>query len=356
MDPSTIVLPFSGLLIGTVLGYIARRNFFCTLSALEAHWFGNNSNGLRTWVLAATSAAILTQLLIAGGMLDPTGAIYLTTQFTWLAAIIGGLSFGVGMALVGTCGFGALVRLGGGSLKSLMAILVLGISALSTQRGLLGLTRTEFFENFTIDFSFAGNQSIPAIAEAWIGQGSRIPVTILLVAIPLIWIFKDRSYRRNLNAIATGTAIGAICTLGWLVTTTVAASSFEPVRIESISFVAPVGNVIMQFAAYTGIGPDYGVGIVIGVIVGAAIAARSFDNVRWEACDDARELSRHILGAALMGFGGVLALGCTIGQGVSAASLLAVSVPVTMICIGFGAKLGLAWLLEGSVASAFGRW
>ena len=96
-------------------------------------------------------------------------------------------------------------------------------------------------------------------------------------------------------------------------------------------------------------------GMVVGTILGAAIAANSADDVRWEACDDARELSRHIAGAAMMGFGGVLALGCTIGQGVSAASLLAVSVPVSMLSIIFGARLGLAWLLEGSIVSAFRR-
>jgi uncharacterized membrane protein YedE/YeeE len=355
MEYTTLALPLSGLLAGTLLGYIARRNFFCTLSSLESHWYGNNSSGLRTWVLAAVSAAIFTQALVALGLADTTRAVYLTANFDWLAAIIGGLAFGFGMALVGTCGFGALVRLGGGSLKSLMAILVLGISALSAQRGLLGLTRTEFLQYFTIDFGFAGDQSIPAITTAMTGLDMRFPVMVILLGTPLVWIFRDTAYRQNTASIMTGTAIGAICAFGWFVTSAISAISFDPVQIESASFVTPVGDSILQFVAFTGTGPDYGVGMIIGVVLGSAIASNSADNVRWEACDDARELSRHIVGAALMGFGGILALGCTIGQGVSAFSLLAVSVPVTMFSIGFGAKLGLAWLLEGSFASAFSR-
>ena len=145
----------------------------------------------------------------------------------------------------------------------------------------------------------------------------------------------------------------ARCTFGWIVTSYFARNSFDTVQIELASFVAPVGDTILQFVAFTGIAPDYGVGLVIGTVVGSALAARSADNVRWEACDDAREFSRHIFGAALMGCGGILAIGCTIGQGISAASLLSASVPVTMFSIVFGARMGLSFLLEGSLMSAF---
>lgn len=355
MDMSAFLLPFSGLMAGTLLGYFARRNFFCTLSSLEQYWFANNSTGVRSWVLATALALTFTQVLSVLGIIDVSGSFYLTPNFNWLSAIVGGFSFGVGMALVGTCGFGALVRIGGGSLKSLIAVLIIGLTALSTQRGLLGNLRVGFFDRFTLDLTDANDQSIPSLIESITGMDLTVPIALMLVSGALWWVFSDRDYRRRTGSIITAVVIAFVVTFGWLVTSNVAAMSFDPVQIESASFVMPLGDILLQFAAFTGSGPDYGIGLMFGTIIGAAIAARSTDDIRWEACDDARELSRHILGAILMGFGGVLALGCTIGQGISAASLMAVSVPVSMLSIIFGARLGLAWLVEGSVMQAFRR-
>lgn len=355
MDASAFQLPSIGLVVGILLGFIARRNFFCTLTSLEQYWYGSNSDGVRTWVLAAVSAAIITQSFIYLGYADPSNSFYLSTNFGWLGAIVGGIVFGVGMALIGTCAFGALIRLGGGSLKSLIAIMVLGLSAISAQRGLLSLSRTGFFDYFKIDFSFAGNQSIPNIVSSLLDKDYNFLVTIVLIIIPLIWIFKDTNFRVNTKSMVTAVTIGGAISIGWVATSSIAESSFDIVQIESASFVSPIGDIIMHFSFLVDTVPDYGVGMILGTVIGAAIAARNADNIRWEACDDARELSRHILGAVFMGFGGVLAVGCTIGQGVSAASLLTVSAPVTIISILIGARLGLAWLLEGSIKAAFIR-
>lgn len=355
MEANAFLLPFAGLMAGILLGYFARRNFFCTLSSLEQYWYGDNSNGVRSWVLAAALALAFTQILMAFGLVDTSRSFYLTPNFGWLGAVVGGFCFGIGMALVGTCGFGALVRLGSGSLKSLIAVMVIGLTALSTQRGLLGNLRVGFFDHFTLDLSFANNQSLPSLVETVTGTDLTIPIAASLVFGALWWVFYDRDYRKKTSSIITATVIAAVVTFGWLVTSNVAQTSFDPVQIESASFVMPLGDILLKFAVFTGSGPDYGIGLMFGTIIGAAIAAHSTDDIRWEACDDARELSRHILGAALMGFGGVLALGCTIGQGISAASLMAVSVPVSMLSIIFGARLGLAWLVEGSVMHAFRR-
>lgn len=355
MEFEAFQLPALGLIAGMLLGFIARRNFFCTLSSLEQLWYANNSSGIRTWMLASVFAAIFTQLSVASGLADTSGSFYLSTDFGWLGAIIGGIIFGFGMALIGTCGFGALIRLGGGSLKSLIAIIVLGLSAISAQRGLLSLSRTEFFDYFKINFNFAGDQSIPNIISSLVGTDINLIVILSMIVITLFWIFKDKDYRSNSKGITTAFIIGVVIAFGWIATSTIAENSFEIIQIESASFVAPVGDSIMQFTFLAGIPPDYGIGMVVGTVAGSALAARLANNVRWEACDDARELSRHILGAALMGLGGILAAGCTIGQGVSAASLMSISVPVTIGSIVIGARLGLAWLLEGSIKAAFIR-
>ncbi|PJK30182.1 YeeE/YedE family protein [Minwuia thermotolerans] len=341
-------LPVGGVAVGAIIGAAARHDRFCTLAALERHWYAADSTGVRTWVLAAAFAIVATQALVLGGVIDLSGSFYLTTEFGWTGAILGGLAFGFGMALVGTCGFGALVRLGGGSLRSLIVLVALGLSALAAQRGMLAIVRIHAVDDLAIDLGFAGDQSLGAIASAAAGADLRLPVAVAAAALLFGWVFADPGYRRRTGHILTAALVGLGITVGWAITATVSESAMAPVQIESASFVAPLGDTILHVIAFTGVLPDYGVGLVVGVVLGAALVAWRRHDVRWEACDDARELGRHLMGGALMGVGGVLALGCTIGQGMSAASLLTLSAPVTMASIIIGARLGLAYLLEGS--------
>jgi uncharacterized membrane protein YedE/YeeE len=346
-------LPLAGLVAGGVMGYVARREYFCTMGALERHWYADDSSGLRVWVLAAAVALVLTQALALFGLVDIGESFYLSSAFAPTGAVIGGVAFGFGMALVGTCGFGALVRLGGGSLRSLIVLVVLGLSALAAQRGLVAQGRVHLVDDLALDLSFAGDQSIGSLLSAVVGVDLRLPTAVLAAAVMFWWIFRDRGFRARIGGIIAGTTIGGAIGFGWLATTLAARSSFEPVQIEAGSFVVPVGDAILQMITFTGVLPDYGVGLVLGVVAGAAACAWQRRDVRWEACDDARELGRHIAGGFLMGTGGVFALGCTIGQGVTAVSVLAVSAPIVMASIALGARMGLAYLLEGSPLAAF---
>ncbi len=347
------VLAAGGLAVGAVMGAVARLEHFCTLSALERRWYAGDSHGLRSWMLAAAVAIAITQALMLTGTVDLSSSFYLSPAFGLTGAVIGGLAFGFGMALVGTCGFGALVRLGGGSLRSLIVLMVLGLSALAAQRGLVAQGRVHLVDNLAIDLGFAGDQSLGGVASAVTGIELHWVMAGLVVAGLLAWIFSDPAYLRKPRRLLPGIVIGMAIPAGWLITTWAAAHAFQPVQLEAGSFVVPVGDTIMQFATFTGVLPDYGVGLVVGVPLGAALVAWHRRDVRWEACDDARELGRHIAGAFLMGTGGVFAMGCTIGQGLSAASVLALSAPVAIISIAVGARLGLAWLLEGSLRNAF---
>ena len=353
---SAVWLPFAGLGAGVVLGYAARRTHFCTLSALERHWYAGDSSGLRTWVLAAAAAIGLTQLLAGAGVIEPAASFYLDPSFGWAGAIAGGLMFGFGMALVGTCGFGALVRLGGGSLRGLIVLVVLGLAGLAAQRGLIAPLRQATESATSIRLAAAPDQSLGSIASSLAGFDAGALVTIVVVCALCAFVFADRSFRRQRGRIIAAIAIGAAITAGWVATSIAAATSFSPIQVESASFVVPVADVIMLLGIHTGGAmPDYGVAVVFGTVIGAALAAWQRRDMRWEACDDARELGRHLGGAVLMGIGGVFALGCTIGQGLSAASLLAVSAPVVMLSIAAGARLGLAYLIEGSLLAALGR-
>lgn len=342
------LLPLAGIAAGAVLGFVARRQHFCTMNALERHWYAGDSAGLRTWALAAAVALAFTQALDFAGLADTGASFYLSTNFAWTGAIIGGLAFGVGMALVGTCGFGALVRLGGGSLRSLVVLLVLGLSAMAAQRGLIAQGRQKVVDDLALDLSFAGDQSAGSILSAIFGMDLHIAVAVAVTGVVLFWVFKDRAFRKSHGRIATGSIIGSTIAFGWLVTTYAQRTSFDPVQLEAGSFVVPVADTILQFVTFTGVLPDYGVGLVVGVVLGAAASALQRRDVRWEACDSAGELGRHLLGGFLMGTGGVFAMGCTIGQGVTGFSTLAVSAPLVMVSIAIGARLGLAYLVEGS--------
>lgn len=344
------MLPAAGLLCGLVLGAVARWNHFCTLAALERHWFANDSTTLRTWVLAAAVALTGTQALVLSGTIDLQNAFVLTPRLNLIGSILGGLMFGIGMALTGTCAFGALVRLGGGSLRSLIVVVAIALAALSTQRGLLGHWRQQFIDSLSIGLGDARTQSIGELASSWTGNPLHVPVAMLFAALLFGWVLSDTRYRHNLRAIITGVLVGACVIFGWWATATLSGKLFMPVQLESASFVMPPGDLLLSIIAVTGGFPDYGVGLVVGVVAGAALAARVHDDIRWEACDDARELSRHLLGAFLMGSGGVLAAGCTIGQGVSAVSVMALSAPIVFVSICLGARIGLIWLLEGAPA------
>lgn len=354
---SGLALPLAGLSGGLVMGYFSRRHHFCTMSALERHWYAADDRGLRAWVLAILVAIVLSQSLAIAGIFDPADSFYLAPTFGWTGAILGGLVFGFGMALVGTCGFGALIRLGGGSLRGLIVVIVLGLSALAAQRGIIASGRVALVDARAYDFSQLGasDQSLGALVGLLTGGDAQILVTAVLVATLGFWIFRSHDFRSDPGKIIVGVVIGSVVAFGWVATSFVAARSFSPVQIESASFVVPPGDLLLHLIAVTGSVPDYGIGMVVGVVAGAALAAWQRRDVRWEACDDAGELSRHLAGAVMMGVGGVFSLGCTIGQGISAASLLAVSAPVVLLSIAAGARLGLAYILEGSIRYAFTR-
>jgi len=341
------LLPAVGLLIGIVAGAAARWNHFCTLSALERYWYADDSRGVRTWVLAGTVALLSTQLLIAFNVINIEQSFYLRPSVSLIGAVVGGILFGIGMALVGTCGFGALVRLGSGSLRSLIIVTGIGLAALSAQKGLTGKFRTSMIEPLSIDLD-SQSQSLHDVIESFTGLSLQLPVALALTATLFYWIFSSREFRNDNRSIVCGSVIGACVTAGWVATSSLANYMYRQVQIESASFVLPQGELIFSAITTTDTVPDYGMGMVIGVVLGSMIVAVATKDIHWEACDDARELSRHLVGAFLMGTGGVLAAGCTIGQGVSALSTMALSAPIVFLSICLGARIGLRFLIEGA--------
>ena len=342
-------MAISGLIGGMLLGFVARWSRFCTLGALEDAFFAGDYRRLKAWALAIAVGIVLVTSMRSTGLADIDGAVVMTPQFRWVSAILGGLMFGVGMALNGTCGFGTLARIGGGDLKAVVTFLVMGIAAYATIGGITAMLRVSVTDPAVADFSQFGTQSLPDIATGIFGSFAGIATATLIAAALAWWAFSGERSTVRTKQIIGSVIVGLVIGLGWYVTATVGQSGFEPQRVESFSFVRPLGNSILFIMTSTGATVDFGIGATFGVIAGAALTAIFSKKFRWEACDDARELRRHMFGATFMGVGGIMSLGCTVGQGLSAASALTISAPIVLVSIAIGARLGLRYLIEGKI-------
>ena len=352
---TSLVMALCGFAGGVVLGLAARVGRFCTMGALEDAFLGGDMRRLRSWALAIAVALALTQIAIALGHIDPARSIYLPSTLPWLGAIAGGLMFGIGMALVGTCGFGTLARIGGGDLRSVVTFLVMAVSAYMAMRGITGVLRQVLIDPFTLSFAALGGTALNDILDKVHGIETGAALGLVLAGMLGAWALRDGTFRSETRLVVSGIAVGLAITGGWLATGLLGNNPFEPQKLESFTFVRPLGDALVYVMTYSGATLTFGIGSVFGVIFGAVAGALFKREFRWEACDDVRELRRHMVGAFLMGTGGILAFGCTIGQGITAASVLAVSAPLVMVSIAVGARLGLAWLIEGSIMGLFGQ-
>ena len=355
-DPSTpLLLAGCGLLAGLIVGAVARIARFCTFGAVEDWGLADDTRRLRSWGLAVAVAILVVQGLDAWGGARIGESFYLSAAFGWAGAIVGGLLFGFGMAMVGTCGYGTLVRLGGGDLRAIVVFLVLGLSAYMTARGLTGVFREAVIDPLTWNLEGIGGQGLSHLLSAVLGiERSWISLSLgLLVPLAIAhWCFRSPAFRRAPRDILGGVIIGLTAAGGFAATGILGADPFDPQRVESVTYVLPPGETIVYLLTFSGATIDFGIGLVMGTIAGAFLAAAAKGELRLEAFDDAREMRRHLLGAFLMGFGGVTALGCTVGQGISGMATLSFSAPLVLASILLGAAFGLHYLVSGSLREA----
>ncbi len=327
-----------------LFGIIAHKTHFCTMGAIS-DWINMGSlRRLRAWLLAMAVALLMSQLFQALGWIDLSASIYLSTNFGIGGYIVGGFLFGVGMTLGGGCGQRTLVRAGGGNLKSLVVLLVLGLTAYITLRGLLAGVRIEVFEPLSIDLSeyALADQSLASVVAAMSGLAPESVAKGLAVIIGLallIYTLKDKDFRTSGDAIVSGLVVGLLVAGAWLVTGVVGNDDFDPVRLETLTFIAPVGNMLNYLMTWTGSTIGFGIAVVFGVLAGSLAYAVTSGNFRIETFSSRSDMLNHLYAGVLMGFGGVLSLGCTIGQGVGGFSTLALGSVVSIVFIVFGCAL-----------------
>lgn len=335
-----------GLASGGLAGFGARYGRVCSMSAIEDALMGRDTRGAKAWGLSIGIAGLATMALVAAGLVHLSAAAVTGPRLHLPGVLLGGALFGLGMSLAGTCSFGLLVRAGSGDLRALLTALVAGIFAFAVTTGALAPGREWLLGFGQIDFARPGGATLLAWVSASAGTGIANAVGAAIFVALIAIAAADARVRGRRSLFLGASILGLAVAAGWLATS-IAVAEMTATRIESLSFVAPAGRALLQFMTLSFRGLEFGVSAVLGVIVASFAVSAARRELRWEAFDDPREMRRHLAGGALMGIGGVLAQGCTIGQGLSAASTLAWSAPLFIIAAVLAAYTGIRVLIDG---------
>ncbi|MBL95450.1 MAG: hypothetical protein CMF70_09145 [Magnetovibrio sp.] len=343
-----------GFFVGTIFGATAQKTNFCTMGAISDIVLMQNWNRFRAWMLAIAISVALSQIFHLTGLINLHSSIYLTKNLGWFGAILGGLLFGFGMTISGGCGNKALVRAGAGNLKSLIVIFTMGFFAYMTLRGIIGVIRVEIEKKTSVDLSILGasTQGIPELITVFTNSAPEAIRTLLTVGVVcaiFIFCFKNSEFRNSADNIASGVIIGTLISIGWLITGVLGYDEFEPTPLTSLTFVNPTADSLQYLMTFTGSTINFGIASVAGVIFGSFIIAKSRGTFQVEGFSDTLDMVRHLTGGAAMGIGGIMALGCTVGQGISGISTLSVGSIIALLSIFAGGYLGIKYLEEGNL-------
>ncbi len=333
-------------------GALAQKTSFCTMGAVTDILVMGNWNRMRMWLLAIGVAVLGAGALHAAGLIDLDKSIYRGTSLNWLSCLVGGGCFGIGMVLASGCGSKTLIRIGGGNLKSLVVFIVLGLVAYMTMRGVLGVFRVGVLDKVAL--SLPGGQDLPALLSA-AGLEAKTAFTLAVLGVGgglCAFCLGKREFLSADNLLG-GIGVGLAIVAAWYVSGHLGYLAEDPEtlqeafvatnsgRMEAFSFVAPSAYALELLMLWSDSSRHmtFGIASVLGVIGGAAAAALLTGSFRWEGFAGVDDIARHLIGAALMGFGGVTAMGCTVGQGISGISTLALGSFITFLAIVGGAAL-----------------
>ena len=349
--------------VSFLFGALAQRTHFCTMGAISDVVNMGDWTRARQWMLAIGVAMVGFAWLAAIGEVDPGKTLYAGSRLIWLSCLVGGLMFGFGMVLSSGCGNKTLVRVGSGNLKSLVVMVVMGIAAFATLKGITGVLRVATVDRIAIDMPQGAHLggwlqplfSMPApTLQLWLGMCLGMALVVALLLNPEM---------RRLDNLVAGAGAGALIVAMWWVSGSLGHVAEHPEtleevflttnsgRIESLSFVAPVAYLLDWLMFFSDKSKVLSLGIVsvLGVICGSFVMSRLDGSFRLEGFGSVEDLGNHLVGAVLMGVGGVTAMGCTVGQGLSGISTLSLNAVIALAAIVLGAILAFKyqmWRLE----------
>lgn len=360
--------------IAMIMGAVVNKTNFCTMGAVS-DWVNMGDLGrIRAWILAIAIALLGVVVLESLGLVAPGGAFppYRAGNLIWAENLLGGVLFGIGMTLASGCGNKTLVRIGGGNIKSIMVLLVIGVIAYFMVNPFPGTDQTLFTVLFydwirplAVDLGKA--QDLGTLASKDNPVGARLVIGAILGLAALVYVFKSADFRGSFDNILGGLIVGLAVVAAWYVSTAVKidldgemyslssyaqqwdfladSSAGKPAEIRSLNpqsftFINPMGQTMGYVAGkFNSATLTFGIMALFGVIAGSflwSLVSRRF-RIEWFA--SFKDFATHFIGAVLMGFGGVLGLGCTIGQGITGVSTLALGSFITLISIVFGSAL-----------------
>jgi uncharacterized membrane protein YedE/YeeE len=337
------MLALGGLTIGALFGFFAQRSRFCLRAASVEVARGQLGPKLAIWLFAFSAAIILTQTLSLAGQFSTANVRQLASQGSLSGAIIGGLLFGAGMVLTRGCSSRLLVLAANGNLRALLSGLIFAVTAQASMSGALAPLREYLGGLWTIDgggrdllaFTAVGNSGglifglLWLLAGAWFAWRNRVPV----------WGWVG------------GIATGCMIALAWWFTFRMSSMTFDPTPVKSLSFTGPSADVLMLVLTPAGQWLNFDNAMVPGVFLGSFIAAFLARELKLEGFQGGQAMRRYIIGAVLMGFGGMLAGGCAVGAGVSGASVFALTAWLTLWSMWAGAAV-MDWLVDRRGADA----
>lgn len=356
---------WGGFVLSAVFGAIMQRTRFCTMGSVSDIVNMGSWTRMRMWVLAIATATIGFNLLAATGQIDSSQTIYTTSKVLWLSGLVGGLLFGFGMVLSSGCGSKTLVRIGEGNLKAVVVFAMIAVFAYITLRGLTAEFRVRVLDKAAIGLT--GPQDLPTL----FAHATGLPLAALQAGLGLAvglllggWALAAREVR-TANNLLGGIGLGLVVVAVWYLSGRIGYLAEDPNtlqaayigtqnnKMESLSFVAPLAYTLYWFMMYSDASNVLTLGIVsvFGVIAGSATMAVATRRFRWEGFGGTEDTANHLVGGALMGVGGVTALGCTIGQGMSGVSTLSITSWIAFLSIVAGAVLGVryqAWRVDRS--------
>ncbi len=360
INPALVVV-WGGFVLAFIFGAVANKGNFCIMGAISdvvniGHW-----GRMRMWLLAVAVAIIGANLLHYFGQVDLTKSVYQRPVLPWLSLLLGGALFGVGMTISAGCTNKNLVRLGGGSLRSLVVLVFLAISAYMTLKGLFAQWRSSYLDPVAIDLTALGlaNPGLGTLVAKFTGLPGPTALLATLGGVGvllLVFVFIDARFRRNQVQVIGALVLGLLVVAGWYLTghlgygenpetLEMAYFATNTRTLESMSFVAPTAYSLELFVLWTdkSLRISFGIASVAGVVLGSfayAIVSRQF---RWEGFASLQDLRTQLTGAVLMGSGGVTAMGCTVGQGMSGLSTLALGSFLAVASIVAGAVATMQW-------------
>jgi len=302
-----------GLITGMVFGIAAQRSRFCLRAATVEFARGRMEDKVAVWFLTFSTAVVWVQGAQLLGLMDSADARMMAVPGSWSGAVIGGLMFGAGMVLARGCSGRLLVLAATGNLRSVVSGMIFAVVAQMSLTGILSPWRDRLASLWVTE----GGRNTDLLAATGLPPYSGLLIGLGFAALALVLA---RKHRIGAVRLIFASGVGFAVALGWVLTYALSQVAFDPVQIESATFTGPSAHTLMYFLDRNAI-LEFDVGLVPGVFLGAMISAGLAGEMKIQAFDGPATMRKAMIGAALMGFGGMLAGGCAIGAGVTGGSI-----------------------------------